>query len=323
MVDRVVSSLSAAPERMDRPGRVAGQPGSLAEFQELMRGDAGQVEDSRSGQSPALLRSNRVRQQDHGVTRPDTRKAVPGAGPASVSNPATRVRDNAASVRTPAEASATAGSEDASGLPQASATTAPAGARFVRSADTTAPHLPRFSEVPEEAKFPAGPYRQAPPESGGEWWYVSPFTGPAPWRALDAAKAPPTAALETEPVPAGFEEVFGPRPERSNRTALAQWEQDMSYFQQTGIPDGFDAAQVDAATTEFEEWGLGKPVFYEGRYGWQVRFPDSQLPSFETTAATALLVPHIVIAQHQARSIQEGATVVRHHPWLPERLLPA
>jgi hypothetical protein len=77
---------------------------------------------------------------------------------------------------------------------------------------------------------------------------------------------------------------------------------------------------LEAAKAEFEAWGLGEPVFYEGRYGWQVRFPESQLPTFETTATTALLTPHIVIAEHQVRSIQEGVSLGRYHPWLPERL---
>jgi hypothetical protein len=188
----------------------------------------------------------------------------------------------------------------------------------VRSSDTKAPHLPRFTEVPESAQFPLGPYRQAPAEFGGDWWLVNPFTGPEPWRALEFANRPPQAAIETEPAPEAFVRLFGPRPETS--TAAAQWEQDLSFFQGTGIPEGFNAAQLEAATAEFETWGLGQPVFYQGRYGWQVRFPDSQLPMFETTASTALIAPHLVIAEHQVRSIQEGITPPEYHPWLPERL---
>jgi hypothetical protein len=112
--------------------------------------------------------------------------------------------------------------------------------------------------------------------------------------------------------------VFGPRPETT--TAATQWEQDLSFFQGTGLPEGFNEEQLEAAKTQFEEWGLGEPVFYQGRYGWQVRFPDSQLPTFETTASTALLVPHLVIAEFQVRSIQEGVTPSQYHPFLPERL---
>ena len=110
------------------------------------------------------------------------------------------------------------------------------------------------------------------------------------------------------------------RPAGSSRTAAAQWDLDLGYFKGTGLPEGFNESQLQAATAEFEAWGLGEPVFYEGRYGWQVRFPESQLPMYETTASTALLVPHLVIAEHQARAIQEGVTPPRYHPFLPDRL---
>jgi hypothetical protein len=237
-------------------------------------------------------------------------------------------------------ASATAGGEYArrTSLTDALAPEAPSGPpsapasgnQFIRSSDKLAPQLVRFADVPQDVKHPQGPYRQAPPEFGGEWWFVNPFTGPEPWLALERAKNPPVAELETEPVPAGFLQVFGARPKLSDvhshsqlHTATVQWEQDMSYFKQIGVPEGFDQSQVDAATVEFEAWGMGKPVFYEGRYGWQVRFPDSQLPSFEAGAAGALLVPHLVIAQFQARSIEQGVTVARYHPMLPGRLQPA
>jgi hypothetical protein len=329
MINRMADSSSAVPEQIDRSGRGARRAASLPEFQDMVRGASEQVQDSPAGKPPAALRFNHVRQQERGLRQPDAPKAVLGAEPASVSSRSSRVADNEATPRSP-EVSAAVSSESAASLPQPSAAAAPAGNPFVRSADTTAPHLPRFSEVPEQAKYPFGPYRQAPPESGGDWWFVNPFTGPTPWLALDAAKAPRTAALEAEPIPIGFQEVFGARPQPSdfaNRSqygpTLARWEQDMTYFQQSGIPDGFDETQLEAAATEFEAWGLGRPAFYEGRYGWRVRFPDSQLPTFETTPETALLVPHIVIAQYQVRSIQEGMTPSRYHPWLPERLLPA
>jgi hypothetical protein len=197
---------------------------------------------------------------------------------------------------------------------------------FVRSSDPRAPHLVRFSHVPESAKYPAGPYKQAPPEAGGDWWFVNPFTGPEPWLQAEAFSQA-EVVVEPEPLPAGFVEAFGARPEREDftsfmqfKTAVAQWEMDLSYYKGTGIPEGFNEEQVEAASSQFEAWGLGKPVFYEGRYGWQVTFPDSQLPSFETTASTALITPHMVIAQFQVRSIQEGITPGRFHPWLPEQL---
>ena len=64
----------------------------------------------------------------------------------------------------------------------------------------------RPKEIPEAWKHPVGPYRQAPPEYGGEWWLVNPFSGDEPWLLLDR-KAPVPEVL-----PVGFENTFGPRP---------------------------------------------------------------------------------------------------------------
>jgi hypothetical protein len=32
------------------------------------------------------------------------------------------------------------------------------------------------AEIPAHWKAPYGPYRQAPQQYGGEWWFVNPFT---------------------------------------------------------------------------------------------------------------------------------------------------
>jgi hypothetical protein len=138
------------------------------------------------------------------------------------------------------------------------------------------------------------------------------------------------ALTEPEPLPIGFAEAFGARPQIEDfrnralfQTALAQWEQDLGHFHGTGLPDGFSQTDFQAASAEFEAWGLGKPVIYEGRYGWRVRFPESQLPSFEMGAWGALTAPHLIIAQYQVRSIQQGLTPQQPHPFLPEQLRPA
>lgn len=323
MIDRV-GNFSVTQVRVDPAAAGSERPGRAGEFQDLMRGAAGPANLERANPDaapPSPLRVSRL----GGRTREAQPQAVPDAAPG-----AAPVRDAPGRTRSNSEATGSAPTAAASEQPAGPTATsnptavadptavASPGTRFVRSTDTAKPHLPRFAEVPESAQYPLGPYRQAPAEFGGDWWLVSPFTGSEPWRALEFPDRPAKVALETEPAPADFVKLFGPRPD--TRTASTQWDQDLSYFQGTGLPDGFNEAQLEAATAEFESWGLGKPVFYEGRYGWQVRFPDSQLPTFETTASTALLVPHIVIAEHQVRSIQEGVAPGRYHPWLPERL---
>ncbi len=302
MIDRVGSfSLSDRPQRAERG--TGGTDGG-AEFENLLRGAGDTDKNSRPSPARSTERASR-------------------SGGTRLLNAATVAAGNAPGDSGTTAATATE-SEGATETPQAPAPSKPVSlsrpvpAGFTKTTDTTAPHLPRYRDVPQSAKYPLGPYQKAPQEYGGDWWLVSPFTGPEPWLALSAANNSSKAALETGPVPAGFEKVFGPRPDRG--AAAAQWDQDLSNFQGTGLPEGFNEEQLAAANAEFEAWGLGEPVFYQGRYGWQVRFPDSPLSTFETTASTALLTPHIVIAEYQVRSIQEGIDLGRYHPWLPERL---
>jgi hypothetical protein len=304
MIDRV-GTFTVSLGHADRAARGTDRAGRAGEFEDLMRGAAEQAEPAPS--SPLRLTRVGARTREAGQPSAAARTTPEATTPEAAASEAT------ASEPTPTPTA----SGPASSSPETPTPAAAPGTHFVRSADTTAPHLPRFAQVPESAQFPQGPYRQAPAEFGGDWWLVNPFTGSEPWRALDFADAP-NVALETEPAPEDFVRVFGPRPDTS--TAAAQWEQDLTYFQGTGLPDGFDNTQLDAATAQFEAWGMGKPVFYEGRYGWQVRFPDSQLPTFETTASTALLVPHLVVAEFQVREIQEGISPGPLHPFLPERL---
>ncbi len=201
------------------------------------------------------------------------------------------------------------------------------GTRFV-PADSL--HPPRFKDVPDWAKAPNGPYHQAPAEFGGEWWRVTPFTGPQPWLTQGVLPADPTGGEGApDPLPEGFVELFGPRPERGATQdyfnfliARGEWEQRLEHFQGVGIPDGFDAAEVESAAAEFERWGLGQPVFYEGRYGWMARFPDSTLPTFEMAAATAVQASHVAIASYQIRLLREGLTPNLQHPFVPPELFP-
>ena len=194
------------------------------------------------------------------------------------------------------------------------------------------PHVPRFADVPESAKFPNGPYRQAPEEFGGEWWLTNPFTGTEPWRTQGAA-APPNGGADTggalDPdlaLPDGFLEIFGERPRAadfSSRTefqiAAGQWEQDLRHFKQSGSPPAFDPAKIELATGVFAAWGLGEPQFYEGRYGWMARFPDSGLGDFEINANTAIEYAHQAVSSFQMRQLQEGIMPGVRHPYVPPR----
>ena len=191
-----------------------------------------------------------------------------------------------------------------------------------------APHVPRFANIPESLRWPAGPYRQAPAEFGGEWWMTNPFTGVQPWltqRGLEASTQIPE--YSGPEAPAAFLELFGPPPQsadgthRSHRSAeMAQWLIDLEHFQGTGVPEGFSQEQVDRAGELFESWGLGRPQFYEGRYGWKARFPDSGIPGFEATPFTALEAPHLVVAKYQVKMGQQGQAPLERHPFVPPQV---
>jgi len=99
-------------------------------------------------------------------------------------------------------------------------------------------------------------------------------------------------------------------------------EQDLEFFQRTGIPDGVDETQVELASAAYEQWGMGRPVFYEGRYGWFARFPDSAIPEFEMDATSAVETSHLAIARFQVRLLGQGAEVPQAHPFVPPHLFP-
>ena len=191
-------------------------------------------------------------------------------------------------------------------------------------ATTVQPFTPRYQDVPDAWKRPLGPYQQAPPEFGGEWWKVNPFTGPEPWRPVEISSSP-----EPE-IPDGFTEIFGTRPRASDfssfrayKAAELRWDQDLRFFQRSGIPEGFDQAQVDLAAGVFEKWDMGRPLFYEGRYGWMARFPDSAIPNFEANVTASLEVSHIVVAKYQTRQLLHGVTPAVVHPFVPPFLVSA
>ena len=184
--------------------------------------------------------------------------------------------------------------------------------------------MPHYSEIPDHWKHPVGPYRQAPKEFGGDWWRVNPFTGPEPWKNQERPK---------ESLPEGFVAIFGPRPrvaEYSNtpspreslRVATLKWEQDLRYFKKAGRPEWVTDEDLARATRTFEFWELGEPRFYEGRYGFMARFPDSLVKSFEISAWGAIQATHHVVATYQVRVLDQGMAPEKRHPFVPPQFWP-
>lgn len=186
---------------------------------------------------------------------------------------------------------------------------------------------PRFKQVPEAMKFPRGPYKQAPPDWGSEWWYVplGPFGGSAmPWERH--VTKPPVE----ETYPDGFLETFGPRPQAEDfvgtdttyQEAIIRWNQDLKYFKQAGLPDFITTQTFQLASDIFQSWGMGRPRPYEGRYGWMVRFPNSALRFFEAPIWAVINWTHGVIAQYQTQLITDGIEPEQIHPFVPQHLRP-
>lgn len=173
-------------------------------------------------------------------------------------------------------------------------------------------------DVPDSWKHPVGPYRQAPPEHGGQWWYVSPFTGEAPWTRFSAEAVAELKAKQAEAnkMPDGFLEVFGPKPH--DRIERVKWEQDLKYFKRPGPPPDVPPEKLEAIRQTTVEWGMGEPRWYEGRYGWYARFPQSAFPDHDVGLTGLTMGLHQAIARYQVKLIRRGGVEPpTRHPFVP------
>ena len=179
-----------------------------------------------------------------------------------------------------------------------------------------------FKEVPDHWKAPVGPYYQAPAEHGGDWWLVNPFTASQPWLYQD--KRP-----KKESLPKDFVQLFGPRPKwidymnlqgghRAFQVATVQWEQELRYFKGTGRPEWATPRKVAASEAVYVEWNLGRPMFYEGRFGWMGRFIESKIKDYDSSAWQIINYPHHTVSQYQIRLyLDHGIRPEKWHPFVP------
>ena len=112
---------------------------------------------------------------------------------------------------------------------------------------------------------------------------------------------------------------FGPKPSssQSGGAARADWLRNLEHFKGVGIPDGFTEADVELAGAVYDAWGLSRPIFYNGRYGWRAAFVDGNGDSFQASAFTSLAAPHLVVARRQINQIGHGLTPPTIHPFVP------
>jgi hypothetical protein len=175
--------------------------------------------------------------------------------------------------------------------------------------------MPGYKDVPEHYKHPVGPYRQAPAEFGGEWWLVSPFSGPEPW----ARQARPDKEL-----PPGFEAIFGKRRDPRNYPSYQSykvdqtiWDQELDNYVKPGPPDGVSQETVNNAANLTHEWGLGDLVFYLNKQpvlGWRAVWVSGPIQGFDLAADFVLNYTHHAIGIYQWEMLNRGITVPRIHP---------
>lgn len=165
--------------------------------------------------------------------------------------------------------------------------------------------IPHYPDVPAEWKHPFGPYRQAPAEFGGEWWFVNPFYGPEPWKTDVVPDASPE-----------FVKVFGPAPKR-NDPFYQEWFDNKKHFKGIKLPEYISQAELDLANETYRAWSLGDAVIYEGRYGFSARWPESGEYDFDWDARGAVMNVHQVVATFQIKAYQEGKTPAKWHPFVP------
>ncbi len=76
------------------------------------------------------------------------------------------------------------------------------------------------------------------------------------------------------------------------------------------------------ADQTFQFWDMGRPRFYEGRYGFMAGFPESIFHNFEAPAWAALRASHHEVAAYQIRALNRGFVPVKRHPFVPPQLWP-
>lgn len=153
---------------------------------------------------------------------------------------------------------------------------------------------------------------------------VSPFN-PRPCETHERSKLADTTEGQMEAAaltaPSEFVAVFGPPPAATgwslaDRVARVQYEQELRYF--GGLmpePVGFDRV-----AGFYESWGMGRPMFYKGRYGTYCRWPDAPYRPARANMFAAVNGAGVVVASWQVRVVLEGHVLTDLHPFVPPRI---
>lgn len=161
-----------------------------------------------------------------------------------------------------------------------------------------------YKEVPEHWKAPLGPYVQAPTEYGGEWWFVNPFTGPAPWITEMPKKEWPAGFLDIFPEPRL--EMFMNAPNPSAALAAARSDHISALTRFDGLVD-FDIPE-DPYLNYLADWDMSFPwlVYKRRDIGRMVAFFSTPLGTWHASLGGLLYNVDHTIAQYQVDLEQAG-----------------
>lgn len=163
------------------------------------------------------------------------------------------------------------------------------------------------------------PFIEAPSECGGGCYWVGPFN-PRPW----ASRC--TEGPKTQNPPVDFVAVYGNPPKAGDfanyqdfQVARDKYSQDLRYFKGIHFPEGLTANDIAASVTYITSYGMGRPVVFEGRYGFMVRFKGIPLPDFELPFVTLKDSPGNVVSTYQMSLFYAGMPVPcsNKHDWTP------
>lgn len=179
-----------------------------------------------------------------------------------------------------------------------------------------------YSSIEDKYKEPNGPYRQAPEEYGGEWWYMSPFGSLKPWLHQDSS-------IKKVEYPNGFVFLFGEKPLWKDFIGMGQgayrryqgivgiWERDLRDFKGLGLPEWITSDQIIATNEVLLRWKIGLPEYYESRYGYLGRLIHSEIPDYDSSTYHIINFPHHLVAQVQIEMFHRGIDVEKWHPFVP------
>jgi hypothetical protein len=175
-----------------------------------------------------------------------------------------------------------------------------------------------YPTVPDNFKWDPpnnfGPYRKAPDEFGGEWWFVDPFTGQEPWK-----KVTPVSNIPPE-----FIAIFGPEP-HFKHPFYQEWHDNLDdWIGPYTITNTANIFKLNHANELFNAFGMGNVAFYETKPGIvKARWPQCGHPEYDSWLDDVLNYPDIEVMIFQMRQVLTwGEKPERYHPFFPPHVIP-